>query len=257
MADYLTALGDLLASEIDEGTSQRHIGRSVRIAAASRAARRSRTLRLWILAPALAVLISTSGVAVAGSLPYRVQGMVADAARFLPVPVPIPYPAPTTRVITESTSSTELTQPDAGIEPETLPATSQRPATEIPEDIDRPETSKLTEAGHETSIGEDRETEEAADWAERGHRDRDERESADGARDSHHEGDRDSDRDHHAAWDRDQDDRRDDDDRDHDHREHDSRGEDGRDRDRDGRGDDRDRDRDEDHQQQHTDQDRG
>lgn len=55
--------------------------------------RRKHMTRLGLLTLAFATLVSTSGVALAGNLPPTVQGLVADAARLLPVPVPIPYPS--------------------------------------------------------------------------------------------------------------------------------------------------------------------
>ena len=90
--EFLVSLRDELANGPSAATCRRQIA-----AAASEARRISRVKRLELgglsaLVVAVLLLGGTSRVAVAGSLPHRVQGLVAEAARLLPVPIPVPFP---------------------------------------------------------------------------------------------------------------------------------------------------------------------
>ncbi|MGB8360434.1 MAG: hypothetical protein WCE80_03465, partial [Acidimicrobiia bacterium] len=77
-----------------ELSARRHVKQAAATARHRRKRRRGLAIRSGAVAAALALLVSTSGVAFAGGLPRPVQTFVADAAHMLPVPLPIPYPAP-------------------------------------------------------------------------------------------------------------------------------------------------------------------
>lgn len=101
---YLTALASHLHVDPTPSAARAHVARAAAEARGVRARWRRRVARLSLLVATFATFIGTSGVAAAGHLPPKVQEMVADAARLMPVPVPIPYPEPS--------SSDTGTEPD-------------------------------------------------------------------------------------------------------------------------------------------------
>ena len=199
-AAYLAALQRELRAKPSELIALRQISRASDTARRERAARRSHATRVGLLALVLTTLVSTSGVAVAGGLPHRVQGMVADAARLLPVPVPIPYPAPTTTTPADPTleeaaaardvsESTEARRPDPVAESE----------LQVVEATSRPDVS---DSGASEHVEIDR-NEAAGDRDHRAGEEGEERDSAHDRDGPDRERDRDSDSHDEDRWDRD------------------------------------------------------
>lgn len=229
-SEFFAELQSRLLVEPGEPLTRLQVSQTARLASVTRTERRGQIGRAALVALSLATLISTSGVAVAGSLPAPVQGMVADVARLLPVPLPIPYPmAPATTVPADpaapESDSLTPTQPadETSVENEAGPTDESSQSS--------PESSDATTENTGSPLGSDDRNQSSQDDPDRDDdRDRD----WDGDRHEDEDRDEDDDRDRDGGWD-DDDERDRDEDRDRD---------DDRDRDRDD--EERDRDRDED-----------
>lgn len=92
VAEFLSDLGAELSCSPSEVAARRHVKKAALTARDRRVRRRRLAVRSGAVAAAMTLVVSTSGVALAGGLPRPVQTMAADAARMLPVPLPIPYP---------------------------------------------------------------------------------------------------------------------------------------------------------------------
>lgn len=93
VAEFLGVLGAELPCSPSELSARRHVKSAAATARRRHVRRRRLAIRSGAVAAVVAMVVSTSGVALAGGLPRRVQTMVADAAQMLPMPLPIPYPA--------------------------------------------------------------------------------------------------------------------------------------------------------------------
>ena len=158
---YLAALGTALVSPPSEDAARRHVTSASRTARESRTHRISQRTRLGLLSLALATLVSTSGVAMAGSLPHPVQNMLADAARLLPVPLPVPYPAAPTTIPPSDPSLSELRAD-----------TEEAPAATAKDDA-APRTLPDAEPADERGTERDHIGEDHRDHADRAHGDDD------------------------------------------------------------------------------------
>jgi hypothetical protein len=134
VAEFVSVLGAELTSSPSELLARRHVKRAAVTARRRHVRRRRLAVRSGAVAAAMAMVISTSGVALAGGLPRPMQTMAADAAQMLPVPLPIPYPAaPAVDELPEETLPyTAETQDEAVVQEE--PSESEAALSDTPAD---------------------------------------------------------------------------------------------------------------------------
>lgn len=178
--EFLRVLDAELTCLPSELSTLRHVKNAASTARRRHTGRKGLAIRSGAAAAAAAMILSTSGVALAGGLPRPVQTMVADAAQMLPVPLPIPYPNASTVVeVSEkdalsdveptpdaavaskeasesrpSVSESSVDSSDSGTEATTSQATSRSWEGERRDDdgqygrFDRDDTSRDEEDGH-------------------------------------------------------------------------------------------------------------
>lgn len=143
--------------------ARRHVDLIAATARAGHSAHRREVIRLGAVILAATLVASTSGVALAGSLPRPVQGFVADAARLLPVPLPVPYPsAPAEEYI-----------PDPVHEPVVRPVDQTDPADEGEAQVESTKTPAPDESAvepNDSGRGESEPREDQARDRDGGHR---------------------------------------------------------------------------------------